>query len=147
MTPEDISELAEHVADTWWLSAFADAVERAIDDGDETARELHPGPGGDWADMPYHPVPEGVYRFALDRLARIGSGILREAWEAWRDASGLGLERFGHCLAMSSLGHGIGLTDDVYPVPAAVEVLAARKGLVECVGFYSDGKVDFDYIG
>lgn len=66
----DIETLAEHVADTLWLSAFADAIDYAHENGHDVA-ELRAGPGEDWADCPYRPVPAAVQKQAADALARI----------------------------------------------------------------------------
>lgn len=46
MENDEIETLAEYVADSLWLCAVADAVERAADGGDPGARDFRPGAGG-----------------------------------------------------------------------------------------------------
>lgn len=143
----DLQTLAEHVADSLWLSTFADAVERAHEDGHDV-RDIRPGAGGDWADCPYRPVPSAVLKQAVDALARIPADTLQAGAAAWLEASGCDEERLGHCLAMRMLGHGVGLFDDVRPDDApkggAIDRLGRAAPYLECFAWWNPetGKVE-----
>lgn len=115
MQHDEIETLAEYVADSLWLCAVADAVERAADDGDPGARDFRPGAGGDWKDTDYRPVPGSFLAVARRVLSGLPAGILSAGGTAWRDLSGCDSERFGHVVAMEILGHGVGLSDDIPP--------------------------------
>jgi hypothetical protein len=120
MEPDTLQEIADYVADSLWLSAFADAIERAADDGDTDAAEIRPGAGEDWQDT----VTETPQRFkdsAVRILSGLPAGILAAGLDAWTRSSGCDLERLGHVVAMEILGHGVGLFDDIRP--------GARAGL------------------
>lgn len=104
------ASIAEHVTNSVWLSAWADAVERAADRSPK-ARDLKPGPGGDWQDCRTGPAPK---RFALAvhrALWPIREHVL-QGFKSWQDLTRCDVERFGHVLAMRLLGHGVGLFDD-----------------------------------
>jgi hypothetical protein len=76
-----------------------------------------PGPGGDWMD-----TVEGIDTEAwkhcvalADRIeAKVGRTLVDMEAE-WMPHSRRP-DAFGHCLIMQSLGHGVGLSDDTYPV-------------------------------
>lgn len=78
MERDEIETLAALVADSLWLSAVADAVDRAADDGHPGAREFRPGAGGDWKDTDYRPVPPSFLAVALSAadLHRDLAGVL-----------------------------------------------------------------------
>ncbi len=107
----DFETIVANVADTFWLVASADALERAADDGHDVSERI-PGPGKDWADLPYRPVPDSIAGLARRILARIPPEILASGRAAWIQATGRDDERFGHCLAMRIMGTGVGLHDD-----------------------------------
>lgn len=113
MENDEIETLAEYVADSLWLCAVADAVDRAAEDGDESARDFRPGAGGDWKDTDYRPVPPSFLAVARRVLSGLPAGILSAGRNAWRDLSRCDDERFGHVVAMEILGHGVGLSDDL----------------------------------
>ena len=99
-------------ARTLFLCAYADGVEALQIQGEA------PGAGEDWDD--YAPeTPESVGEQADEILARFPYGEcgLENAAKAWVEATGQDVNRFGHCLALEILGHGVGLSDDL---PAGV---------------------------
>lgn len=107
------SQIVDSVADTLWLMAVADAVERAREEGCLKARDFHPGPGGKWEDTDYAPVPD-VFKVRADFvLATIPATLLESGFAAWAELTGRDEERFGHLLAMTVLGTGVGLSDDM----------------------------------
>ena len=117
---DEFETVAEHVADSLWLSTVADAVDRAADDGDETARDFRPGAGGDWKDTDYRPVPAPILAAARRILGGLPHGILAAGRTAWRDLTGCDDERFGHVVAMRILCTGVGLNDDLPPSRAGM---------------------------
>lgn len=137
MKHDEIESLAEYVADSLWLSAVADAVERAADDGDPGARDFRPGAGGDWKDTDYRPVPPSFLAAAVRILSGLPAGILSAGRTAWRDLSGCDDERFGHVVAMKILGAGVGLYDDIpvqigEPAYLAVDRLSDALPCLDC---------------
>lgn len=115
---DTIDEIAGYVADTFWVNAYADVIERAADDGIESARDLMPGAGGDWLDVAPNPPTDIAARFlsvARKVLNGLPQGVLAAGFEAWTRQAGDDWAHFGHCLAMRILGTGVGLWDDVRP--------------------------------
>jgi hypothetical protein len=104
------ASILDHVTKSLWLSAWADAVERAADRSPK-ARDLKPGPGGDWADCSIGREPRRFRLAAHRALCPLREHVL-EACKAWRDLTGCDVERFGHVVAMRLLGSGVGLFDD-----------------------------------
>lgn len=133
----DLDELASNVADSLWLSAVASAVEQAMEDDEPGADDFGPGPGGDWADTDYKPVPESFEQEARKILAALDPETLERGRAKWLQSSGMDDERFAHVLAMAILGSGVGLFDDVrardYRAPALVELDRALPCL-DCSG-------------
>ena len=125
-----LSTILEHVTDSLWLSAWADAVERAADRSPK-ARGLRPGPGGDWADCDKGPAPKRFAQAAHRALFPIRDDVIR-ACNAWRDLTRCDVERFGHVLAMRLLGSGVGLFDDFpsYYLQGGPTTIAAQRDLV-----------------
>lgn len=109
----DATDLDVYVADSLRLATYADAIDRAIEDGDESARAQRPGPGEDWRDSDYRPVPRAVLALAQEKLASIRPATLADGAEAWLRLSGCDRERLGHVMALTMLGHGVGLDDDI----------------------------------
>lgn len=75
------------------------------------------GGGEDWDDMvpDDHSDPKAkawAERVAVDFVKRNGVDLETMA-NNWTEASGEDVDRFGHCVAMEYLGHGVGLGDDV----------------------------------
>lgn len=144
-------EIIQAVARTLTLDAIATAWE----DREESEEGIFPesfegaGPGEDWDDI----VPEGAPEKAVakareivrDFEARNGRDVVSigEDWDTaanmdcgypedddpaqfeWSDD---GPQRFGHCLALQSLGHGVGLSDDIRH---GVEYTRPETGLFE----------------
>lgn len=98
----------EHIARTLWISAYADGIESGaiIDEWVDS------GFSGEWNDAAPDTPPEAL-RKAMALAATIGAYALERMEVDWIDATGLDSERFGHCLALQALGHGVGLIDDV----------------------------------
>jgi hypothetical protein len=120
------AEVVEACARTLTLCAVADAV-----DNGEASSELDPGPGGDWDDS----VPAGFPHEALWKAQEIVADLEERNGSSldwlvsdWTEASGLDGERFGHCLALQALGHGVGLDDDV---PASAGYKRPETGYFE----------------
>lgn len=158
-------EIIQAVARTLTLDAIASAWEenQQLEEGSDLAT-IFPesfegaGTGEDWDDI----VPEGAPAEAVakareivrDFEARNGRDVVSigEDWDTaanmdcgypedddpaqfeWSDD---GPQRFGHCLALQSLGHGIGLDDDIRH---GVEYTRPETGLFE---FYA---WDFDVL-
>ena len=117
-TAADYAEIIDAIARALWLSAYSDGIERQDITG--------PAPGAqeDWDD--YAPeTPASVRPIAVriaDGLALLGRGTLVDLCDEWREATGQSADRFGHCVGMMWLGHGVGLGDDLpyssdYKVP------------------------------
>lgn len=100
-----IHEIAEPMARTLWLCAYADGIENEEIEG--------PAPGAqeDWDDYAPPTPPEALTK-ALEVLQGIKDPVAIA--ERWMQDTGQDVERFGHCLALQVLGHGVGLGDD-YP--------------------------------
>ena len=103
MTTHD--EIAEPMARTLWLCAYADGIEEHEIEG--------PAPGAqeDWDDYAPPTPPEALTR-AVEILGQIKDPVAIS--ERWMRDTGQDVDRFGHCLALKVLGHGVGLGDD-YP--------------------------------
>lgn len=97
-----------HIADSLWLCAFADAVEWELIWSDD----VNPGFNGEWSDV-VPAAPQEAIDAAAGLVAQIGGEKLAEMETRWRRLTGLSSERFGHCVALQSLGHGVGLSDDI----------------------------------
>ncbi len=123
MTTEDnidVNDILEGAARALFLSAYA----LASVDSDLPAA----GPGEDWDDVA--PDTPQTARDSAQRLLDGTAGyniaysrddLIRRLCVEWIQAGGDGgrrwtaEERFGHCLAMQALGHGVGLIDDIRP--------------------------------
>lgn len=130
--------IVEGVARTLALLTAADAIEDPAqwgyvdDDGAGSAEGLdtfRASMGGDWDDT----IPNGFPPEALDKARAIVDDFERlngrkvddigAEWDTLRadpedpvaefEWSDDGPERFGHCLGMQTLGHGVGLNDDI----------------------------------
>ena len=98
------------MAHTFALCDWADRVEAGEIEGD------HPGAGGDWADVcPTTDPPRAAFELAEEVTDSFPRAVLQAIADRWIELSGRDLERFGHCLTMQSLGHGVGLIDDIPP--------------------------------
>jgi len=133
----DIEELTDAVARTLWLCAYADAIE----DTDTPLSGPRPGPGEDWDD--YAPAtPQEAKAKAQEILS--GMPFISAGATCWMRDTGRDLDRFGHCLALQSLGHGVGLGDD-YPASALQEAYRVELPYVEFhISQVDLSKVDLD---
>lgn len=104
-----MSTTIEHIARTLWLCAYADGIEET--EGDKITGP-RPGAGEDWDDYAPDTPAEALHK-ATELAATIGGEQLETMEIDWIEATGLDAERFGHCVALQSLGHGVGLSDDV----------------------------------
>lgn len=146
--------IRDAIARSLWLSAYADAIDNAIGNGEESARDFRAGPGEDWNNV----VPIGFPKEARDKADAILAtmrGKLADNFapcvSTWRNETGRDDDRLGHCIALQSLGHGVGIGDDL---PAAetidamhrmyLRALDAAIPHVDFCAFYSDGKVTVD---
>ncbi len=100
-------QLTNAVARTLWLCAYADGI-----DNDEISGPA-PGGGEDWDDFAPTTPPEAEAK-ARALLACIGHARVRALAARWTADTSCSLDRFGHCVALQALGHGVGLQDD-YP--------------------------------
>lgn len=98
-------EIAEPMARALWVCAYADAIEEHEIEG--------PAPGAqqDWYDYAPPTPPEALAK-AREILEQIKDPA--SIAQQWMQDTGLDLDRFGHCLGLQVLGHGVGLGDD-YP--------------------------------
>lgn len=99
-------EIACAMGRTAFLVQYADGVEDGTVDGDS------PGAGGDWDDVAGDTPPafeDAAEQYLAALPDSIDVGLIAALW---LDDTGLELDRFGHCLAMQALGHGVGLNDD-----------------------------------
>ena len=132
----------ESCARSLWVSAFADALDRARDDGHDVD-DLRAGAGDDWHDV----VPDGF----PDSAGALADTILRRCEEKaqdfatlcalWVAVSGTDSERLGHVLAMVALGHGVGFDDDVRPSDVSArerEELRRLRAAVPSVEFFAE---------
>jgi hypothetical protein len=154
MEPDEIETLAVQVAASLWLLQYASAVERAIEDREPGARDLSPGPGGDWADCPVGPAPEQFVKAAREILLGLPAGILAAGRTAYRDGSGEDDEQFAYRIACEILAVGMTLSDDCrlswlrLPEAAPLRVLSAaiprRDCAMEFHAYYNaeSGKVE-----
>lgn len=120
------------VARTLTLLAIADAWEGEERDSFNFPSDFQgAGPGEDWDDViPEHKPPSealSVARLIVERTQVLNKGrSIEDIGSDWDTAcaadddhgaefewSDEGPERFGHCLAMQALGHGVSLDDDV----------------------------------
>lgn len=125
LDPSEVSDIVQHVARSLWASAFADACERARDDGDRNAP--HPGAGGEWFDVvPFDRMPQRFSGAAARAIGSVPLPVLSAGCEAWERLSGRDRERFAHVVAMRLLGHGVGLFDDLPPTQSAEDRAAER---------------------
>ena len=127
----DPQEIREAIGRTLWMSAYADEVERASEEEERGASQACAGPGQDWDEVtpetPAKALKAGVdLAFSIARLNCPASNpgehtdeTLKRLCAEWQDAGGGSTQRysaedrFGHCLAMQALGHGVGCSDDV----------------------------------
>jgi len=158
--------ITQAVARTLTLDAVASAWEenQQLEEGSDLAT-IFPedwegaGSGEDWDDV----VREGAPLEAVDKAREIvrdfetrnGRDVvdLGEEWDtaAHDDGNGFnaaeyewsddGPERFGHCLALQSLGHGVGLDDDI---PHGATYRRPDTGLFE---FYAWDFDVLDFLG
>lgn len=100
-------EILASVARTGFVCAYADEAEN-----DNRLRSA--SAGGDWFDVvPEIECPEAdTWAEEVGAHAESCVGSLERMAKTWMLSSGCDLERFGHCLAMMYLGHGVGLDDD-----------------------------------
>lgn len=132
---EIVDSISDEVADSLWLSAVAEAVERADEEGEPNAANFRPGPGGDWADTDYKPVPASFERAARRILSKVPAEVLEQGRAKWLQSSGMDDDRFAHVLAMRILGHGVGLFDDIRSRDnraPEIEALDANLPLLDC---------------
>jgi hypothetical protein len=129
-TATDIrGRIVEGVARTLTLCACADAIEEPsrfdFEPDADDLEQFNPGSGGDWDDS----IPDGFPPEAFEKAQMIVLGFevlngrpaedIGAEWDTLCDQeaefewSEEGPERFGHCLAMEYLGHGVGLCDDI----------------------------------
>jgi hypothetical protein len=94
-----------------------------------------PGAGGDWDDTAPAGSTAEARALADQIIAAEGEEPARDAAAEWINATGCDLDRFGHCVALKSLGYGVGLIDD-WPnrVPMPDAVRRAFRGYVEGYG-------------
>ncbi len=128
-----IEDIVESMARTLYVDAYATAVERALEDGIPGAKDLSPGPGGEWMDTVPRSTPRAAYKIAdslateYEKLndAHIYSLLKRAAKaddEEWPVGSEYA-EEFGHYLAMMALGHGVSWFDDHEEFPLKVPTI------------------------
>ena len=114
-------EILESVARTLFVSAFADACEDDEAHPDFDAGDQAAGAGEDWFDTVTDPTPEAATVKAAEVVAdfeRRNERTVEDAAAEWAGYPGHGRRgndeaAFGYCLAMQSLGHGVGFWDDV----------------------------------
>lgn len=111
MNADALHNLAGYVAASLFLHAFADACDRAREDGCDDVP--HPGPGGDWADIVPSVFPQRFHGVAASAIGRVALPTLSAGFDAWRRLTDCDAERFGHVVACRLLGHGVGLFDDI----------------------------------
>lgn len=119
--PADVANLADGVAASLWLHAFADACDRAREELPAIARDRvpHPGAGGDWADIVPACVPQRYSGAAASAIGRVAITTLSYGRAAWLRLCGYvvgdadGSERFAHVLASVMIGSGVGFADDM----------------------------------
>lgn len=142
---EHYDDIVEGAARALWLSAYADAHDRAVEQGEPISDDFErPGPGEDWKDFAPDtpPAAEVAARRLAHSVARRNGypttdpietvaglcaawieaqhetiGEARDAVD-WAQDLTEACERFGHVVAMASLGHGVGPYDDVRPCAA-----------------------------
>lgn len=126
----DSDEILDSVARTLFVNAYANAADRAEEDGSEFHGD-RAGSGDDWFDVAPE-EPEDAKTFARMLLNRVGElawskgdrtpcdadSVVRKLCADWiRHGGDSGSrfsaeELFGFRLTMQSLGHGVGLRDD-----------------------------------
>ncbi len=122
-----LANITSAIATTLWCCAYADGIENDYING--------PAPlGDDWEDYAPTPPPE-AYDTARKLLASIGQRKVLDTAAHWMGATNADEFRFGHCLAMQALGHGVGLQDDM---PAGQEAPALDVPLIEFSIYYVD---------
>lgn len=105
-------EIAEAIARTLWLCAYSDAV----DSGTVTGPDARGGM--DWDDVTPDGFPPEALKVAeriihrVELATREGITVTAEAWHR-NTYAGVDIDRFGHCLALQAVGHGVGLEDDI----------------------------------
>jgi hypothetical protein len=153
----DADEILEGAARALFVSAYADAAERAEEDGEEFDGDT-PGPGEDWLDYaPDTPAEAAAQAGKLlatvanlnlahgeaDPVSNLTSedSILRGLCADWIQAGGTG-DRFGSpefifgfYLAMEALGHGVGLSDNL---PTDSKYKSPRTPMVD--GIFDGGE-------
>lgn len=103
--------IIQDMARTLTVTSVADGVDAgAIGD------DYSPGPGGDWMN-----TVDGIDPNALDMCKRFASNLeerldlcIVDMEAQWKAAARYRHDDFGHLLVMQSLGHGVGLSDDIY---------------------------------
>jgi len=106
-----VDAIRESVARTLWVSHYADAVEDGEYDGPRA------GPGEDWFDVaPDAPSERLANGLAMSLIVGAHANANHTAahylrWTEYTTGDGTP-ERYGHCLAMQAMGHGVGLWDD-----------------------------------
>ena len=118
---ENRAEILESIARTLFVTAYADACEDTDEGGCQPDMTQAAGAGEDWFDTVTDETPgearETARDIADDFEARNGRK-LEAAGAQWTrlefhyNRGPHDLESFGHYLAMTCLGHGVGLWDD-----------------------------------
>lgn len=117
-------EIIRAIARTLFLSAYADGVERGEIIGDRASG------GEDWDDVAPSDVDPAATAHAADLVAefeRVSGRTIEQAGEEWERCGGgstrrySSADRFGHCFALESMGHGVGLRDDTSDLPDWVD--------------------------
>ncbi len=117
-------EIISAIARTLFLSAYADGVESGEIIGDRASG------GEDWDDVAPSDVDPAATAHAADLVAefeRVSGRTIEQAGEEWERCGGgstrrySSADRFGHCFALESMGHGVGLRDDTRGLPDWVD--------------------------
>lgn len=118
--PSDKDTIREAIARAFFVSNYADAYDRAKEDGIDVDELDHAGSGQDWFD-------EDAYEYAdkfIADLERVNGKSLEELFYQALDRDQLTVgqapkypfdsleEEFGHYLAMEAMGHGVEWSDD-----------------------------------
>lgn len=117
-------EILDQMALTLFVQAFASECDDPDSDFDGNGQTA--SMGTDWFDTVTDPTPQSAHDKALeiaDKFEATNGWTIAQAYEFWLTLdhkyarSEPDMEKFGHYLAMESVGHGVGLWDDTCETP------------------------------